>query len=80
MLASDISQPPAEMASMLAVVGLRLQCKVMFMSPASTKTSMLAVAGLAPLRSTVLAVANYTRQHANLLVPEQIVSGLVNSS
>jgi uncharacterized membrane protein YdcZ (DUF606 family) len=47
------------------------------MSAASTKTSMLAVVGLAPLRTTVQADANYTRQHANLLMPGQIVSGLV---
>jgi hypothetical protein len=38
---------------------------------------MLAVAGPAPLRPTLLAVASCTRQHANLLVLGQIVSGLV---
>jgi hypothetical protein len=38
---------------------------------------MLAVAGPTLLRTTVLAGANYTRQHANLLVPGQIVCGLV---
>jgi hypothetical protein len=38
---------------------------------------MLAVADLAPLRPTMLAVASCTRQHANLLVPRQIVSSLV---
>jgi hypothetical protein len=47
------------------------------MSPASTKPSMLAVAGPTLLRTTVLAGANYTRQHANLLVPGQIISVLV---
>jgi hypothetical protein len=41
---------------------------------------MLAVAGSAPLRTTVLAVASCTREHANLLVPGQIVSGLVNTT
>jgi hypothetical protein len=50
------------------------------MSPASTDASMLAVAGSAPLRTTVLAVASCTREHANLLVPGQIVSGLVNTT
>jgi hypothetical protein len=38
---------------------------------------MLMVVGSAPLRTTVLAGANYTHQHANLLVPGQIVSDLV---
>jgi hypothetical protein len=38
---------------------------------------MLAVAVPAPLRPTLLAVDSCTRQHANLLVPGQIVSGLV---
>jgi hypothetical protein len=47
------------------------------MSPASSDASMLAVAVPAPLRSTLLAVDSCTRQHANLLVPGQIVSGLV---
>jgi hypothetical protein len=47
------------------------------MSTASTKTSMLAVVGPVPLRTTVQAGVNYTRQHANLRVPGQIVSGLV---
>jgi hypothetical protein len=47
------------------------------MSPASSDTSMLAVAVPAPLRPTLLAVHSCTRQHANLLVPGQIVSGLV---
>jgi hypothetical protein len=47
------------------------------MSPASSDASMLAVAVSAPLRPTLLAVDSGTRQHANLLVPEQIVSGLV---
>jgi hypothetical protein len=47
------------------------------MSLANTDASMLAVAGPAPLRPTMLAVASCTRQHANLLVPGQIVSGLV---
>jgi hypothetical protein len=40
---------------------------------------MLAVAVPAPLRPTLLAVDSCTRQHANLLVPGQIVSGLVVS-
>jgi hypothetical protein len=48
------------------------------MSPASTKTLMLTVAGPAPLHNTVLAGANYARQYANLLVPGQIVSSLVH--
>jgi hypothetical protein len=39
---------------------------------------MLAVAVPAPLRPTLLAVHSCTRQHANLLVPGQIVSGLVD--
>jgi hypothetical protein len=47
------------------------------MSPASSDASMMAVAGPAPLRPTLLAVDSCTRQHANLLVPGQIVSGLV---
>jgi hypothetical protein len=47
------------------------------MSPASSDASMLAVAGPAPLRPNLLAVDSCTRQHANLLVPGQIVSGLV---
>jgi hypothetical protein len=47
------------------------------MTPTSTDPSMLAVAGPAPLRSTVLAVASYTRQHANLLVSGHIISVLV---
>jgi hypothetical protein len=47
------------------------------MSPASSDASMLAVAVPAPLRPTLLAVDSCTRQHANLLVPGQIVSGLV---
>jgi hypothetical protein len=47
------------------------------MSPASSDASMLAVAIPAPLRPTLLAVDSCTRQHANLLVPGQIVSGLV---
>jgi hypothetical protein len=38
---------------------------------------MLAVAVPAPLRPTLLAIHNCTRQHANLLVPGQMVSGLV---
>jgi hypothetical protein len=49
------------------------------MSPASSDASMLAVAIPAPLRLTLLAVHSCTRQHANLLVPGQIVSGLVMS-
>jgi hypothetical protein len=47
------------------------------MSPASSDASMLAVAVPAPLRPTLLAVGSCTRQHANLLVLGQIVSGLV---
>jgi hypothetical protein len=47
------------------------------MSPASSDASMLTVAVPAPLRPTLLAVHSCTRQHANLLVPGQIVSGLV---
>jgi hypothetical protein len=47
------------------------------MSSASANPSMLVVADPAPLRPTVLAVASCTRQHANLLVSGQIVSGLV---
>jgi hypothetical protein len=47
------------------------------MSPASSDASMLTVAVPAPLRPTLLVVDSCTRQHANLLVPEQIVSGLV---
>jgi hypothetical protein len=47
------------------------------MSPASSDASMLAVAVPAPLRPTSLGVHSCTRQHANLLVPGQIVSGLV---
>jgi hypothetical protein len=47
------------------------------MSPASSDASMLAVAVPVPLRPTLLAVDSCTRQHANLLVPGQIVSGLV---
>jgi hypothetical protein len=39
---------------------------------------MLAVAVPAPLRLTLLAVHSCTRQHANLLVTGQIVSGLVD--
>jgi hypothetical protein len=38
---------------------------------------MLAVAGPAPLRPTLLAVDSCTRQHTHLLVPGKIVSGLV---
>jgi hypothetical protein len=38
---------------------------------------MLAVAVPAPLRPTLLAVDSCTRQHANLLVPGQIIYGLV---
>jgi hypothetical protein len=45
------------------------------MSPVSSDASMLAVA----VRPTLLAVDSCTRQHANLLVPGQIVSGLVVS-
>jgi hypothetical protein len=41
---------------------------------------MLVVVGPAPLRPTVLAVASCTRQHANLLVPRQIVSGPVKAT
>jgi hypothetical protein len=41
---------------------------------------MLAVAVPAPLRPTLLAVHSCTRQHANLLVPGQIVPGLVHDS
>jgi hypothetical protein len=47
------------------------------MSPASSDASMLVVAVPAPLRPTLLAVDSCTRQHANLLVPGQITSGLV---
>jgi hypothetical protein len=47
------------------------------MSPASNDASMLAVAVTAPLHPTLLAVDSCTRLHANLLVPGQIVSGLV---
>jgi hypothetical protein len=47
------------------------------MSPASSDASMLAVAVSAPLRPTLLAVDSCTRQHANLLMPGQIVFGLV---
>jgi hypothetical protein len=47
------------------------------MSPASSDVSMLTVAVLAPLRPTMLAVDSCTRQHVNLLVPGQIVSGPV---
>jgi hypothetical protein len=50
------------------------------MSPASSDASMLAVADPAPLRPTLVAVDSCTRQHANLLVPGQIVSGLVWST
>jgi hypothetical protein len=50
------------------------------MSPASNDASMLAVANPAPLCPTVLAVASCTRQYANLLVPGQIVSGLVRGA
>jgi hypothetical protein len=49
------------------------------MSPASSDASMLAVADPAPLRPTLVAVDSCTRQHANLLVPRQIVSGLVTN-
>jgi hypothetical protein len=49
------------------------------MLPASSDASMLAVAVPAPLRPTLLAVDSCTRQHTNLLVPGQIVSGLVES-
>jgi hypothetical protein len=49
------------------------------MSLASSDASILAVAGPAPLRPTLLAVDTCTRQHANLLVPRQIVSGLVGA-
>jgi hypothetical protein len=48
------------------------------MSPASSDASMLAVAVPAPLHPTLLAVDSCTRQHTNLLVPGQIVSGLVH--
>jgi speckle-type POZ protein len=41
---------------------------------------MLVVAVPAPLRPTLLAVYSCTRQHANLLVPGQIVSGIVDFS
>jgi hypothetical protein len=47
------------------------------MSPAISDASMLAVAGPTPLCPTLLAVDSCTHQHANLLVPGQIVSGLV---
>jgi hypothetical protein len=47
------------------------------MSPANNDASMLAVAVPAPLCPTLLAVDSCTRQHANFLVPGQIVSGLV---
>jgi hypothetical protein len=47
------------------------------MSPASSDASMLSVADPAPLCPTLLAVDSCTYQHANLLVPGQIVSGLV---
>jgi hypothetical protein len=47
------------------------------MSAAGSDASMLAVAVSAPLRPTLLAVDSCTRQHANLLVPGQIVFGLV---
>jgi hypothetical protein len=47
------------------------------MSHASSDASMLAVTVPAPLHPTLLAVDSCTRQHANLLVPGQIVSGLV---
>jgi hypothetical protein len=47
------------------------------MSPASSDASVLAVAGPAPQRPTLLAVDSCTRQHANLLLPGQIISGLV---
>jgi hypothetical protein len=50
------------------------------MSPASSDVSMLAVVVPAPLRPTLLAVHSCTCQHANLLVPGQIVSGLVSPS
>jgi hypothetical protein len=46
-------------------------------SPAGSDASMLVVADPAPLRPTLLAVDSCTRQNANLLVPGQIVSGLV---
>jgi hypothetical protein len=49
------------------------------MSAASSDASMLAVAVPAPRRPTLLAVHSCTRQHANLLVPGQIVSGLVTA-
>jgi hypothetical protein len=45
--------------------------------PPAVIASMLAVAVPAPLRPTLLAVDSCTRQHANLLVLGQIVSGLV---
>jgi hypothetical protein len=50
------------------------------MSPASSDASMLALAVPVPLRPTLLAVDSCTRQHANLIVPGQIVSGLVTDS
>jgi hypothetical protein len=48
------------------------------MSSASSDASTLAVAVPTPLHPTLLAVHSCTRQHANLLVPGQIVSGLVS--
>jgi hypothetical protein len=50
------------------------------MSPTSSDASMLAVADPAPMRPTLLAVDSCTHQHANLLVPGQIVSSLVGRS
>jgi hypothetical protein len=47
------------------------------MSPASSDASMLSVAVPTPLHPTLIAVDSCTRQHANLLVPGQIVSDLV---
>jgi hypothetical protein len=47
------------------------------MSPASTVPSLLAVTTPAPMYTTVVASANYARQHANLHVSARIFSGLV---
>jgi hypothetical protein len=50
------------------------------MSPASSDASILAVAVPAPLCPILLEVDSCTRQHAILLVPGQIVSGLAPCS
>lgn len=87
-MVGDISQPPAQVTPSVLAVSLGVLAGHISPPPAQMERSMLAapasiVYAGAPLparRSYVLASANHARQHANLPVPAQIISGVVSKS